>query len=85
MAKRRADLDLLLAQAKRLSEDDLFELLRRLEDFMVLPKRRLGAGRARRPYALTLAAAGTFHSDYTDVSRDKYKHLGEAYATRRGA
>jgi hypothetical protein len=26
------------------------------------------------------ALAGTIHSDYTDVSGDKYKHLAEIYA-----
>ena len=31
-------------------------------------------------YARLLALAGTMHSDYTDVSTDKYKHLAEIYA-----
>ena len=35
-----------------------------------------GAG----PYATSLALAGTAHSDYTDVSSDKYKHLADIYA-----
>jgi hypothetical protein len=30
-----------------------------------------------------LAMAGTFHSDFTDVSTDKYKHLGDVYADKR--
>jgi hypothetical protein len=30
-----------------------------------------------------LVMAGSFHSDYTDVSTDKYKHLAEAYADKR--
>ena len=30
-----------------------------------------------------LAMAGTFHSDFTDVSTDKYKHLGDVYADER--
>jgi DNA-binding GntR family transcriptional regulator len=30
-----------------------------------------------------LAMAGTFHSDFTEVSTDKYKHLGDVYADRR--
>ena len=29
-------------------------------------------------YALTLAAAGTVHSDFTDLSSDKYKHVAAA-------
>jgi hypothetical protein len=31
-------------------------------------------------YARLLALAGTMHSDHTDVSADKYKHLAEIYA-----
>jgi DNA-binding GntR family transcriptional regulator len=30
-----------------------------------------------------LAVAGTFHSDFADVSTDKYKHLGDVYADKR--
>ena len=38
--------------------------------------------RARRRAAMKnwLAKAGTAHSDYTDVSSNKYKHLAEIYA-----
>lgn len=35
-----------------------------------------------RPYAALLELAGTAHSDYTDVSTDKYKHLAEIYYDR---
>jgi hypothetical protein len=31
-------------------------------------------------YARLLALGGTMHSDHTDVSGDKYKHLAEIYA-----
>ena len=34
-------------------------------------------------YARSLALAGTAHSDYTDVSSHKGKHLAEVYAPRR--
>ena len=39
------------------------------------------ATKDRRQVALDafLAMAGTAHSDYTDVSTDKYKHLAEIY------
>lgn len=30
-----------------------------------------------------LAMAGIGHSDFTDVSTDKYKHLGDVYADKR--
>jgi hypothetical protein len=33
----------------------------------------------KRPYAQSLALAGTVRTDFTDVSTDKYKHLAEAY------
>ena len=46
--------------------------------------RRLGVKSARQgPYARSLALAGTMHSDFTDVSTDKYKHVAEACADRR--
>ncbi len=35
-------------------------------------------------YARTLALAGTAHSNWTDVSSHKGKHLAEVYATRHG-
>lgn len=31
------------------------------------------------PYAFSLALAGSAHSDFTDTSADKYRHLAEAY------
>lgn len=30
-----------------------------------------------------LGLAGRFHSDFADVSTEKYKHLADAYADRR--
>jgi hypothetical protein len=30
-----------------------------------------------------LALAGRFHSDFTDVSTEKYKHLADVYADER--
>jgi hypothetical protein len=30
-----------------------------------------------------LALAGTFHSDYSDVASDKYKHLADVYSDER--
>ena len=35
---------------------------------------------APEPYAALVALAGSAHSDYTDVSTNKYKHLAEIYA-----
>ena len=32
------------------------------------------------PYACSLVLAGTMHTDFHDVSSDKYAHLAEAYS-----
>lgn len=71
----------IIEQARRLSRQDRQRLIEKLEDLLgeeqgtapVLPEG---------PYARSLALAGTVHTDYTDVSTDKYKHLAEAYADR---
>lgn len=34
------------------------------------------------PYAFSLALAGSAHSDFTDTSADKYRHLAEACRDR---
>jgi hypothetical protein len=36
------------------------------------------------PYSRTLAAAGIGHSDFSDVSSNKGKHLAEAYGPKHG-
>jgi hypothetical protein len=47
--------------------------------------RRTPGGKSARqgPYGMSLALAGTMHSDFTDVSTDKYKHVAEACAGSR--
>ncbi len=68
-------LDEILEQAKRLSAEERRELLTNLEGLTDGPAVDRPAGG---PYARTLAAAGSVHSDFTDVSSDKYKHVAEA-------
>ena len=68
----------ILAKAKALSGADRDELLRRLEDLTTGPANDpLPSGGSG--YARSLAASGTGHSDFPNVSSDKYEHLGEAY------
>ena len=37
------------------------------------------------PYSALLALAGTFHSDHTDLSTNKYEHLAAGLSERKGA
>lgn len=77
-------IDEILEQLKRLSAEEREELLEKLEN--AVQDDQLDA-RARRattgPYARTLAAAGTGHTDFPEVSSRKGEHLAEAYAPKR--
>ena len=84
----------LLGEAKGLSRKQKEALVRALQGELRherrAPKRQ--SGRTARPpskrrsvaisYARTLAAAGTVHSDFSDLSSDKYKHVAAAVAGR---
>jgi len=71
------------------------ELLALARDLPVAERLRLAAELQSRPptsgdeaparlgYAALLELAGTAHSDCDDVSQDKLRHLGEAYADSR--
>lgn len=72
--------DEILERAKQLSAKERAELLKRLEDLDGEP---VATRPTDRPYARSLAASGSGHTDSPDVSSDKYKHLGEAYADGR--
>ncbi len=72
----------ILEQAKRLPPRERRRLIDELEE-------SLPADEATEPEPAWLAAmerwlalAGTGHSDYTDVSSDKYKHLADIYADK---
>lgn len=75
-------LEKILREAKRLRPVDRRKLIRALEGD---PPQPAASGRAAAQSALArfVARAGSGHSTFTDVSGDKYKHLGEAYADKR--
>jgi hypothetical protein len=73
-------IEAILEAARRLSEGERRRLVEALQ----------GNGREapieeQRRDALSswLGLAGTFHSDFTDVSTEKYKHLPDVYADER--
>ena len=71
----------LLEEAKRLSVEERQELASKLS-------RSLKKGRSRQapgagPYAALLELAGTAHTTFRDVSRNKRRHLGNIYERRR--
>jgi hypothetical protein len=78
----------ILEQAKRLSVKERQRLIEELEDLEDSSEELEGPSTAKRspsqgPYARTLAAAGTVHSDFDDLSTDKYKHVAAAADDQR--
>jgi hypothetical protein len=78
-------LERIIEQARRLSPRDQRKLIAALNrsraDGKIRPRQsRKRVASAKGPYAALLELAGTAHSDYHDVSSDKYKHLAEIYA-----
>jgi hypothetical protein len=71
----------IIEQVRRLSLQDRRWLVEELERLLAkeIEENQLPLGG---PYARSLALAGTVHTDFTDVSVDKYKHLAEAYTDR---
>jgi hypothetical protein len=70
----------ILEAARRLSEGErrwLVEALRSKGRELPIEKQRRDA------MSSWLGLAGTFHSDFTDVSTEKYKHLPDVYADER--
>jgi hypothetical protein len=75
------DADKLFERAKRLKPEELSKLVVRLEEYLA----SFEESQAKPPlYSHTLALSGTAHSDWTDVSSHKRKHLAEVYAPKRG-
>ncbi len=68
--------DEIVEQAKRLPINERRELRERLEELEAEGEE--GELVAERPYAGWLAAAGSMHSDFTDVSENKCKHVADA-------
>ncbi len=73
----------ILEEARRLPPDERRRLLEKLQQEE--EERESEPSEQARFAALDklLALSGTAHSDYTDVSSNKYKHLAEVYATKR--
>jgi hypothetical protein len=72
----------LIKEARHLSAEDRRRLVETLEESLAegdAPQRATGRGN---PCGRTLSLAGTFHSDFEDVSSDKYKHLSQASLDR---
>lgn len=76
-------LDDLLRDAKRLSASERRQLVDALEE--ELPVEDASQPDAPRLAAMEewLALAGTAHSEHTDVSSDKYRHLAAIYPDER--
>jgi hypothetical protein len=70
----------IIEQARHLSPQDRQRLVEQLEELSE-EEQSTGSVLPEVPYAQSLAL-GTAHTDFTDVSTDKYKHLAEAYADR---
>jgi hypothetical protein len=68
----------ILREAKRLRPVDRRKLIRALEKDQPQPRADKRAA-AQPVLERFIARAGTGHSRFTDVSTDKYEHLGEAY------
>ncbi len=76
-------IDEIFEQVRQLPATERRQLLDRLEDTLaeeeLLPEKAPAVG----SYAPLLALAGTVHSDFTDVSTDKYAHLAAAFGDER--
>jgi hypothetical protein len=86
-----------LVEARRLSRDQRKKLVAALERELRAERRAprhqssrsASAGKPakqvkkRGPYQSFLDAAGTVHSDFTDISSDKYKHVAAAILGER--
>ncbi|MBI2893249.1 MAG: hypothetical protein HYY06_06820 [Deltaproteobacteria bacterium] len=69
--------DEILEQAKRLSPREQRRLIDELEESLPVEETEEAEPAWLAAMERWLALAGTGHSDYTDVSSDKYKHLAE--------
>jgi hypothetical protein len=72
--------DKLFEQAKRLKPEELLKLVVRLEEHLASMDETSDKSRS---FARMLALSGIGHSDWSDVSSHKGKHLAEVYAPRR--
>jgi hypothetical protein len=72
----------IVEEAKRLTASDRRRLVAEMQRDLVSEK--VNGAQAQRLAALDawIAKAGTGQSSFTDVARDKYKHLADVYADR---
>ncbi len=75
-------LDEILEQAKRLPPRERRLLIDELEESLPAEGTEEAEPAWLAAMDAFLALGGTAHSDYTDVSSDKYKHLAEIYADK---
>jgi len=73
--------DKLFERAKHLKPEELLKLMVRLEEHLASIEESSDKSRS---FARMLALSGIGHSDWSDVSSHKGKHLAEVYAPRRG-
>jgi hypothetical protein len=72
----------IVEEAKRLTVSDRRRLVAEIQKGLV--SEEVNGAQAQRLAALDawIAKAGTGQSSFTDVARDKYKHLADVYADR---
>jgi hypothetical protein len=72
----------IVEEAKRLTASDRRRLVAEMQKGLV--SEEVNGAQAQRLAALDawIAKAGTGQSSFTDVARDKYKHLADLYANR---
>src|SRR6266851_6496597 len=85
---RMRKIDEILEESKLLSVKKRQLLVEDLEDLEDSSEELEEPSKAKKsppdgPYARTLAAAGTVHSDFDDLSTDKYKHVAAAADDQR--
>jgi hypothetical protein len=83
-----ASLKGIIDEIGRLSARDRRVVIKHLEQVRTQPRKRArtrSIGRREPPYAALIELAGGAHSSAVDVSTDKYRHLGAAYADKHGA
>jgi len=75
--------DEILKQASVLSPEERRNLIDSLEEELSDEQANKPGGPRQAGLDRWLARAGTGHSDFTDVSSDKYKHLSAVYADEK--
>lgn len=72
----------IIDQARQLPSQDQRRLLEELEELLDQENIVEESLVPKTSYSRSLELAGTLHTEFTDVSTNKYHHLAEAYADR---